>query len=215
MLALADSRFAPPPGFCLFVPFRSSMGNQPLPWDNIYIIIADWFCLSGASWLTQCPLPAPNSSGISDGQWQWTGSPRPHPLTREMSPSSSSCLILLDNCHWERGVAERERAGTCFYFSQKAHCATLIQHFHLYYQHFLIYWASLVAQRVKRLPAMRETWVRSLGREDPLEKGKATHSGTLVWKIPWTEKPGRLQSIGLQRVGHDWATSLSLHFYLY
>ena len=71
--------------------------------------------------------------------------------------------------------------------------------------------ASLVAQRVKRLPAMQETWVRSLGQEDPLEKEMATHSSTLAWKIPWTEKPGRLQSMGLQRVGHDSATSLSLN----
>ena len=63
--------------------------------------------------------------------------------------------------------------------------------------------ASLVAQRVKRLPATRETWVRSLGREDALEKEMATHSSTLAWKIPWTEKPGRLHSMGLQRVGHD------------
>ncbi|CAI9154435.1 unnamed protein product [Rangifer tarandus platyrhynchus] len=60
-----------------------------------------------------------------------------------------------------------------------------------------------VAQRVKRLPTMRETWVRSLGREDPLEKEMATHSSILAWKIPWTEKPGRLQSMGSQRVGHD------------
>ena len=67
--------------------------------------------------------------------------------------------------------------------------------------------ASLVAQRVKHLPAMRETRVRSLGREDPVEKEMATHSSTLAWKIPWTEKPGRLQSMGLQRVGHDWVTS--------
>ena len=52
-----------------------------------------------------------------------------------------------------------------------------------------------MAQRVKRLPAMQETWVRSLGQEDPLEKGMATHSSTLAWKIPWTEKPGRLQSM--------------------
>ena len=51
---------------------------------------------------------------------------------------------------------------------------------------------TLVAQQVRRLPAMRETWVRSLGREDPPEKEKATHSGTLAWKIPWMEKPGRL-----------------------
>ena len=60
-----------------------------------------------------------------------------------------------------------------------------------------------MTQKVKRLPAMRETWVRSLGQEDPLEKEKATHSGTLAWKIPWTEKIDRLQSIGSQRVGHD------------
>ena len=60
-----------------------------------------------------------------------------------------------------------------------------------------------MAQWVKRLPTMRETRVRSLGREDPLEKEMAIHSGTLAWKIPWTEKPGRLQSMGLQRVGHD------------
>ena len=63
--------------------------------------------------------------------------------------------------------------------------------------------ASLVAQRVKHLPAMQETWVRSLGQEGPLEKEMATHSNTFAWKIPWTEKSGRLQSMGSQRVGHD------------
>ena len=64
-------------------------------------------------------------------------------------------------------------------------------------------WASLVAQMVKRLTAMRETWVRSLGREDPLEKEMAIHSSTLAWKIPWMEEPDRLQSVGSQRVGDD------------
>ena len=64
-------------------------------------------------------------------------------------------------------------------------------------------WASLVAQMVKHLPVMRETWVRSLGWEDPLEKEMVTHSGTLVWKISWTEEPGRLQPMGSQRVRHD------------
>ena len=64
-------------------------------------------------------------------------------------------------------------------------------------------WASLVAQTVKRLPAMLETLVRSLGREDPLEKGMATHPSTLAWKISWTEEPCRLQSMESQRVGHD------------
>ena len=56
---------------------------------------------------------------------------------------------------------------------------------------------------VKRLPAMQETWVRSLGWEGPLEKEMAPHSSTLPWKIPWTEEPGKLQSMGSQRVGHD------------
>ena len=64
-------------------------------------------------------------------------------------------------------------------------------------------WISLVAQMTKHLPTMRETRVRSLGREDPLEKEMATHSSTLAWKIPWMEEPGRLQSMGSQRVGHD------------
>ena len=63
--------------------------------------------------------------------------------------------------------------------------------------------ASLVTQLVKNPPAMQETWVRSLGWKDPLEKGKATHSSILAWKIPWTEEPGGLQSIGSQRVGYD------------
>ena len=63
--------------------------------------------------------------------------------------------------------------------------------------------ASLVAQMVKRLPTTRETWVRSLGWEDPLEKEMAAHSSTLAWKIPWTEEPGRLQSTESQRVRHD------------
>ena len=62
--------------------------------------------------------------------------------------------------------------------------------------------ASLVAQMVKNLPAMQDTWVRSLGWEDPLEKGMATHFSILAWKIPWTEGPGGLQSTGLLRVGH-------------
>ena len=61
----------------------------------------------------------------------------------------------------------------------------------------------MVAQRVKRLPAMRETQVRFLGQEDPLEKEMAIHPSTLAWKIPWMEDPNRLQPMGLQRVGHN------------
>jgi len=67
----------------------------------------------------------------------------------------------------------------------------------------LIVWTFLMAQTVKNLSAMQETQVRSLGWKDPLEKGIATHSSTLAWRIPWTEDPGRLQSMRLQRVGHD------------
>ena len=70
---------------------------------------------------------------------------------------------------------------------------------------------DLVAQTVKCLSTMRETRVRSLGREDPLEKETAIHSSTTAWKIPWTEEPGRLQSMGSQRVGHDWETFLYRH----
>ena len=93
----------------------------------------------------------------------------------------------------------------------------LISFFYMYLSSFpsTIYWrdfyplTSLVSQMVKCLPTMQETRVWSLGGEDPLEKEMATHSSTLAWKIPWTEVPGRLQSMGLQRVRHDWVTSLS------
>ena len=64
-------------------------------------------------------------------------------------------------------------------------------------------WDSLVAKTAKNLPAMQETWVQSLGREDPLEKEMATHSSILALRSPWTEEPGRLQSMGSQRVRHD------------
>ena len=71
-----------------------------------------------------------------------------------------------------------------------------------------IFWASLVAQMVKNLPAMQDAQFRSLSGEDTLEKGMSTHSNILTWRIPWTEKPGGLQSMGLQRVRHNWATNI-------
>ena len=70
----------------------------------------------------------------------------------------------------------------------------------------LLLWASLVAQTVKNLLPMQETWARSLGREDPLEKGMAAHSSIPAWRIPWTEEPGGLQSLGLPRVRHNLVT---------
>ena len=69
-------------------------------------------------------------------------------------------------------------------------------------------WASLVAQTVKNLPAVQETWVPSLGREGPLEKGMATHPSTLAWRVPWTEEPGGLQSTGSQRVTTEQLTHI-------
>ena len=74
---------------------------------------------------------------------------------------------------------------------------------HSIYIMFMTIWASLMAQMVKNPPAVQETWVRSLGWEDPLEEGIANHSSTLAWKIPWTEEPGGPQFMGSQRVGHD------------
>ena len=77
------------------------------------------------------------------------------------------------------------------------------------------YWASLVAQMVKNLPPMQETWVQSLGQEDPLEKEMATHSSILAWRIPWTEEPGGPQFMGSQRVGHDWTTNTFTFIFAY
>ena len=70
------------------------------------------------------------------------------------------------------------------------------------------YWTSLVAQTVKNMPAMQETRVQSLGQEDPLEKGMATHSSILTWRIPWTREPGRLQSMGVVELD---TTELLIH----
>ena len=94
-------------------------------------------------------------------------------------------------------------------FSRVSNLAPFILHVLTYLVDLSIAWTSLVAQTVKRLPTTRETWIQSLGREDPLEKDMGTHSSILAWKIPWMEEPGGLQSMGSQRVGHDWATSLS------
>ena len=82
--------------------------------------------------------------------------------------------------------------------------------YHLILLWMVLKWTSLVAQKVKYLAAMQVTWVRCLGQEDPLQKEMATHSSILAWKILWTEKPGRLQSKILQRVGHEWATFTSI-----
>ena len=77
-------------------------------------------------------------------------------------------------------------------------------------RHLSEFWVSLVAQTVKNLPLMQETQVWSQGRKDPLEKGTVIHSSILAWRIPWTEEPGGLQSMGSQRLRHDWVTNTHL-----
>ena len=72
-----------------------------------------------------------------------------------------------------------------------------------------------MAQTVQNLPVRQETWVQSLDLEDPLEKGMATHSSIRAWRIPWAENPGRLRSMGSQRIGHAWATNTHPHSYTY
>ena len=76
---------------------------------------------------------------------------------------------------------------------------------------FHFHWVSLVVQKVKKLFAVQETWIQSLGQEDPLKKGMATHSSILAWRMPWIEEPGGLQSMGSQRVGYNWVTNRYTH----
>jgi len=103
-----------------------------------------------------------------------------HPLLLE---ESSDCFVCLKK--------------TCMYVLVPAYFSLLILN---------LVCPSLVAQIVKNLPAVQETWVWSLGLEDPLEKGMATHFSILAWRIPWTEEPAGPKSMGSQRVGQDWVT---------
>ena len=80
----------------------------------------------------------------------------------------------------------------------------------MFISHLTSFRASMVAQTVKNLPVMQQTQVQSLGWEDPLDEGLATHSSILVWRIPWTEEPGGLQFMGLQRVRHNWLAHTNL-----
>ena len=144
---------------------------------------------------------------------------------------------LLDFCHWERELMSVLEKASCFWNGYQYRCwspwigGCFVTRWadpstqspnrsgHLVLARSLVSndrshlevgnWACLVAQMVKNPPAAQEIWVQSLGREDLLEKEMATHSSILAWRIPQTEEPDRLQSMGSQRVGHDWTTSLS------
>ena len=139
------------------------------------------------------------------------------------------CLLLL-RCHCFHSLSEgktREYMIICthvhiyisFYFNQSVDVYIKI---HEFIPTFSVsgqyHWAFLVAQKVKNPPAMQETWLLSLGWEDPLEEGMATHSSILAWRILGTEEPGGLQSMGLQKVGHNWVTkhtSNTFEFFLF
>ena len=134
-------------------------------------------------------------------------------LYSQPSISMSSKSADSTKCGWEIFEKEIFKSKTWIYCA----LATVYIAFILYLQLFRCHLpciASLVAERLKCLTAMQETWVQSLGWEDPLEKEMATHSGILAWRIPWMEEPSGLQSTGLQRVGHGWAIPLSLYLVL-
>ena len=112
--------------------------------------------------------------------------------------------LLLTSGWWGRELISRGKNGKMLMVAEHG---LVLKNIYLYL--FGCTRASQVALVVKNLPAMQETWVWTLGWEDPLQEGMATHSSTLAWRIPWTEEPGRLQSMGSQRVRHDWATKHS------
>ena len=100
--------------------------------------------------------------------------------------------IFCEKPSWKGIFLKKESVGIYIY---------IYTYIHTYIHTYT--WASLVAQTEKNLPAMSQSWVHSLGWEDPLEEGMTTHSSILAWRIPWTEDPGRLHSMGSQRVRHD------------
>ena len=116
-----------------------------------------------------------------------------------MGPFSTLTQILQQSGHWSYHHWDSCEKGINSFIIWKWACGFVLC---LYVSR-----ASLVGQTVKSMPAMQETWVPSLGREDPLEKSMATHSSIPAWRISWAEEPGGLQSMGLQRVGYNWATN--------
>ena len=123
---------------------------------------------------------------------------RKDPLEKEMAIHSS---ILAWKISWTGKPGRSMR-------SQRVRHHWVSSLSYMYIQYHIAFPGNSV---VKNLPAVQETQIQSLGQEDPLEKGMATHSSILAWKISWTEKPSRLQSVGLQTVGQDWATNTLLH----
>ena len=125
-----------------------------------------------------------------------------HALEKEMATHSSVLAWRIPGTGEPGGLPSMGSCRVAYDWSDLAAAATAQQQYIR---------ASLVAQMVKNPPAMQETQDQSWGQEDPLEKGMATHSSILAWRFPWTEEPGRLQSMGLRRVRHDWVANTLQH----
>ena len=133
--------------------------------------------------------------------------------------SSLKCNVLLSHaalkslfCRWLLQLF----GSLCWYLVSFGPHESKCPFLSLFFSKYCFLWASLVAEMVKNLPAVWETWVWSLGWEDPLEEGMVTHFGVLAWRTPWTEEPGGLQSVGLQTAGLDWAPEHSTRcFYVF
>ena len=130
-----------------------------------------------------------------------------------MGSGNGSLGMLLGTqwTHWiqrPKTVLNLDQAAMQIYwaFAAQDYSVSASEEFRAWIRRWLGFQGFLVDSVVKNLPAVQETWVRSLGGEDPLETEMATHSSILAWRIPWTGEPGRLQSLGPQRVGHDWVT---------
>ena len=160
---------------------------------------------------------APPSMGLSRQEY-WSGLPFPSPKPCIFKPKSCNLgkndksIHDLDFALGENTVRLDDQPHKTPVKSKYARKFIISNCLLSYFCKTFSIGASLMAQRVKHLPAMRETCVRSLCWEDPLEKEMAPHSSIPVWRIPWTEEPDRLQFMVLQRVRHDWVTSLSLSF---
>ena len=181
-----------------------------------------------------CSHQPPLSIGLSKQEY-WSGLPFPSPgdlpdpgikprvsciagrfftvwASREGQTYHYSYIFFILRCHFFSKYVERTCISRLLYLYMCYHETNGKLFFIMYAMGIISYYwlfASMVVQMVKCLPAIWETWFQSLGWEDPLEKEMATHSSALAWKIPQTEEPDRLQSTGLQRVGHDWLTSFS------
>ena len=163
---------------------------------------SQWFHPTISSSLTpfSCPQPFP-ASGSFPMRWLFASGGQSIIASASVSPMNIHDWFPLGLT----GLFSLLSRGLSRVFSN-----TTVRNYQFFSAQSSLWPTSYMAQMVKNLPAMQETWFRSLGWEDPLEKGMATHSSILAWRIPWTEEPGRLQSMGSQRVRHYCVTNTFL-----